>query len=139
MTTVWYDSREEAEAAEEVAIRAEWPKYNQKHNDGRAVRPAKVGRQPATCAERPVLYAIRHCMYLSELLALPAHVDLETAGRAHGLGRYACYQLATAGEFPCPVQRRGRYYRVRKSDLVTSLGLGMDGKPLPADSAGTAA
>ena len=74
-----------------------------------------------------------------ELAALPLTVDLVTAGRAHGLGRTISYELVRRDEFPCPVHRRGRYYRVFKADLVTSLGLGMDGKPLPASPAAGAA
>jgi hypothetical protein len=69
-------------------------------------------------------------MGLEELVALPPVVDLVTAGRAHFLGRTISYELMRAGEFPCPVHRRGRYYRVLKADLMTSLGLDMDGKPL---------
>ena len=78
-------------------------------------------------------------MSLEELLALPVMVDLVTAGRAHGLGRTISYELERRGEFPCAVHRLGRYYRVRKADLMLSLGLGMDGKPLPAADPGTAA
>lgn len=74
-----------------------------------------------------------------ELAELPLTVDLVTAGRAHGLGRTISYELVRRDEFPCPVHRRGRYYRVFKADLVTSLGLGMDGKPLPASPAAGAA
>lgn len=69
-----------------------------------------------------------------ELRALPVVVDLVTAGRAFGLGRTISYELMRRGEFPCPVQHLGRYYRVRKADLVTSLGLDMDGKPLAHES-----
>jgi hypothetical protein len=71
-------------------------------------------------------------MTLEELRALPVTVDLETAGRAHGLGRTLSYELAKADDFPCPVHRRGRYYRVLKAELMTSLGLAMDGTPLSA-------
>jgi hypothetical protein len=78
-------------------------------------------------------------MTLEELLALPVTVDLVTAGRAHGLGRTSSYELVRCGDFPCPVHRLGRYYRVRKAELMTSLGLGMDGTPLPAAAAGHAA
>jgi hypothetical protein len=79
-------------------------------------------------------------MTLEELRELPLTVDLVTAGRAHGLGRTISYELMRAGEFPCAVHRRGRYYRVLKADLMTSLGLGMDGKPLAAaDAHGSAA
>ena len=67
-----------------------------------------------------------------ELRALPVVVDLVTAGRAHGLGRTISYELVHRDEFPCPVHRRGRYYRVLKAELMTSLGLAMDGTPLAA-------
>lgn len=72
-------------------------------------------------------------MSMDELLALPVVVDLETAGRAWGLGRTKSYELERAGKFPCAVYRLGRYYRVRKEELMRSLGFGMDGKPLPAE------
>jgi len=72
-----------------------------------------------------------------ELRGLPLTVDLVTAGRAHGLGRTISYELMRAGEFPCPVHRRGRYYRVLKAELMTSLGLNMDGTPLTAADTGS--
>lgn len=62
-------------------------------------------------------------MGLDELLALPVVVDLETAGRAFGVGRTLSYQLARREEFPCPVLRLGRSYRVRKADLMHELGV----------------
>lgn len=77
-------------------------------------------------------------MSLDQLLALPVVMDLETAGCAWGIGRTSSYQLARADEFPCPVHRLGRYYRVRKADLMAALGLGMDGKPLPTALGGAA-
>jgi predicted GIY-YIG superfamily endonuclease len=40
----WFDSREEAEAAEATAIMAEKPKYNKKH----AALPARPPRRPGT-------------------------------------------------------------------------------------------
>lgn len=76
-------------------------------------------------------------MSMDELRALPVVVDLVTAGRAHGLGRDISYQLARTDEFPCPVRRRGRYLRVLKADLMTSLGLDMDGRPLAAQHSAT--
>ena len=78
-------------------------------------------------------------MSLEELLELPVMVDLETAGRAFGLGRTVSYELARSETFPCPVHRLGRYYRVRKAELMTSLGLGMDGSSLPAEPTAGAA
>lgn len=58
-----------------------------------------------------------------ELRALPVMVDLVTAGRAYGLGRTISYELMRRGEFPCPVHRLGRYYRVSKTDLMRELGV----------------
>lgn len=59
-----------------------------------------------------------------EVLALPAAVDLLTAGRALGLGRTKAYELAQRGEFPVPVLRLGTQYRVRRADLLNLLGIG---------------
>jgi hypothetical protein len=42
-------------------------------------------------------------MTIDEALVLPVSVDLATAGRAFGLGRTKSYELARAGQFPCPV------------------------------------
>ncbi|MFD7746740.1 helix-turn-helix domain-containing protein [Streptomyces sp. NPDC059698] len=53
----------------------------------------------------------------SELLALPAVVDLETAARAFGIGRTTAYSLARSGEFPCQVIRAGKAYRAITADL----------------------
>ncbi|MFI7461853.1 helix-turn-helix domain-containing protein [Nonomuraea sp. NPDC049646] len=58
-----------------------------------------------------------------QLLALPAAVDLVTAGLAWGLGRTTAHELARRGEFPCAVRRVGNQYRVPKADLLRSLGL----------------
>ncbi|GGQ23700.1 hypothetical protein GCM10010140_62480 [Streptosporangium pseudovulgare] len=69
-------------------------------------------------------------MSLAELLALPAAVDLVTAGRAWGLGRTKSHDLARAGEFPCPVLRLGNAYRVTRADLLRSLGI----DPLQVDT-----
>jgi hypothetical protein len=66
---------------------------------------------------------------VAELLALPAAVDLPTAGRAWGLGRTKSHELARTGEFPCPVLRLGNAYRVTRSDLLASLGIEPDALP----------
>lgn len=58
-----------------------------------------------------------------ELLELPLVIDLEAAGKAFGLGRYASFQLAERDEFPVPVMRFGRFYRVRRADLLDRLGI----------------
>jgi hypothetical protein len=66
---------------------------------------------------------------IEELLALPAVVDLTTAGRAWGVGETKAAELARAGEFPCAVRPLGRKRQVRKVDLFRSLGLNLDGTP----------
>jgi hypothetical protein len=58
---------------------------------------------------------------MDELLALPVTVDLETAGRAFGLGRSKAHELARQDEFPCQVLRLGNRYRVRRSELFAAL------------------
>jgi hypothetical protein len=58
-----------------------------------------------------------------EVLALPAAVDLVTAGRAFGIGRTLAHELARHGDFPVPVIKIGNRYRVRRSDLIQYLGL----------------
>lgn len=56
-------------------------------------------------------------MTRDELLALPASVDIVTAGRAFGIGRTTAYSLARSGEFPCKVIRAGKAYRAITADL----------------------
>jgi hypothetical protein len=63
----------------------------------------------------------------AELASLPAATDLLTAAQALGLGRTRAYQLARAGQFPCPVIRTGRTYLVPTAGLLALLGL-----PAPA-------
>ncbi|MEV0149058.1 MULTISPECIES: DNA-binding protein [unclassified Nonomuraea] len=61
-----------------------------------------------------------------EVLALPAAVDLVTAGRAYGIGRTKSHELARSGKFPCRVLLVGNQYRVPKTALLESLGLPSD-------------
>ncbi len=63
---------------------------------------------------------------LAEVSALPAVTDLVTAGRALGLGRTKAYQLARAGQFPCPIIRAGKTYLVPVAGLLDLLGLPCD-------------
>ncbi|MDG3012412.1 DNA-binding protein [Rhodococcus sp. D2-41] len=51
-------------------------------------------------------------MNKSELLALGASADLQTACRALGIGKSTGYVLASKGEFPCRVIRVGTRYIV---------------------------
>lgn len=78
-------------------------------------------------------------MSSGELAGLPVAFDLETAGRAFGLGRTKSHELARAGDFPCPVRRLGVRYRVTKADLFRALGLDAEGAPAePAHEHGAA-
>jgi hypothetical protein len=76
-------------------------------------------------------------MSVAQLLALPPAVDLPTAGRAWGLGRTKSHELARSGEFPCPVLRLGHTYRVTRADLLRSLGIEPETRPIiPGESTG---
>jgi hypothetical protein len=68
---------------------------------------------------------------LEEIAGLPAVTDLVTAGRALGLGRTKAYELARAGQFPCPVIRAGKAWLVPTAGLLALLGL-----PVPDDHYG---
>lgn len=57
----------------------------------------------------------------SELLALEPTFPVAVAGRAWGLGRSTASELARAGEFPCPVVRVGKRYRVNRAALYEAL------------------
>lgn len=58
-----------------------------------------------------------------ELIALPVAVSLDTANRALLLGRTTGYSLARRGQYPVPVLRHGRQYRVARAHLHRHLGL----------------
>jgi hypothetical protein len=62
-------------------------------------------------------------MSQAELQALPAVVDLTTAGRAFGIGRTKAFELARAGEFPVKVIQVGRKLRVSKAVILEALGV----------------
>ena len=59
----------------------------------------------------------------AELLALPATVDAEFAGRAFGMGRTLTYQLIKRGEFPVRVLKLGNKYRIPTAELLRELGI----------------
>lgn len=58
-----------------------------------------------------------------EVLALPVTTDLATAARALGLGVGKARELARDDEFPVPVLRLGRKYRVRAQHLREYVGV----------------
>jgi hypothetical protein len=97
-TATWFDSRDEAVTAEAAAIKAEQPKYNIVHAGNTGITEA-------------------------ELLALPVSVDLVTAGRAFGVGRWKAHQLAKNGEFPCKVFLAGARYSVPRNAILEALGI----------------
>lgn len=61
-------------------------------------------------------------MTAADIRALGPTTDLETAGRPFGIGRNVAYQLNARGQFPVPVLRVGRKYRVRTADILRELG-----------------
>jgi len=69
-----------------------------------------------------------------ELLALPAVIDIVTAGRALGLGRTLAHALARRGEFPVPVLRAGRVYRVATARVLELLAIELEPSPTTAGS-----
>ncbi|MET9461941.1 DNA-binding protein [Streptomyces canus] len=64
-----------------------------------------------------------HGLTVGNLLNLPPTIDVETAGKAFGIGRTTAYQLARSGNFPCKVVRAGRSFRVVTADLRRVLGV----------------
>ena len=59
----------------------------------------------------------------AEVLALPAAVDLATAGRALGIGRTKAFELAREGRFPVKVLQVGEKFRVPRTALLEALAI----------------
>jgi hypothetical protein len=62
-------------------------------------------------------------MSLEELLALPATVNVTTAGRALGIGRDKAYELIRVGGFPVRTLPLGGTVRVPTAELWKILGV----------------
>ncbi len=62
-------------------------------------------------------------MGLEELLALPATVNVTTAGRALGIGRDKAYELIRNGKFPVRTLPLGGTVRVPTAELWKVLGI----------------
>lgn len=58
-----------------------------------------------------------------EIRALPAAVDIPTAGKCFKMGRSKAYDLARAGQFPVPVLPMGKSFRVTRASILTKLGI----------------
>ncbi|WP_405893647.1 helix-turn-helix domain-containing protein [Streptomyces sp. NBC_00104] len=69
---------------------------------------------------------------VGDLLNLPPTTDVETAGKAFGMGRTKAYELVRAGKFPCKVIPAGRTYRVVTADLLRILGIKENAEHAPA-------
>jgi len=79
---------------------------------------------------------LTQALTLAEIAELPAVTDLVTAGRALGIGRTKAYELARAGQFPCPLIRAGGTWRVPTAGLLALLGLPVPGPPPPGEPSG---
>jgi hypothetical protein len=98
--------------------------------DGRRLGPSSFPVLPASPGGRLPAGAaavVTQALTLAEVAALPAVTDLVTAGRALGIGRTKSYELARAGEFPCPVIRSGGSWLVPTAGLLAVLGLPVPG------------
>jgi hypothetical protein len=71
---------------------------------------------------------------LDEVRALPAAVDLVTAGRILGLGRTKSHEMVRAGTFPTRVLRLGNAYRVPTAELLALLGIDTSGTAQDAEA-----
>lgn len=67
-------------------------------------------------------------MTREEALSLPVMISLERAAQALDIGRSKAYKDAKSGEFPVPVRRVGKAYKVPTAPLLRFLGLIPDGK-----------
>lgn len=71
---------------------------------------------------------------LADVGNLPPTLDIVTAAKWLGIGRTTAYRLAERDEFPAPVLRVGRCYRVPTAPLIALLGI----RPEPQREAGLA-
>jgi hypothetical protein len=68
----------------------------------------------------------------SEIRALPAVVDVVTAGEVLGIGRSVAYELVRSDRFPTPLFRVGRQIKIPTAYLIELLGLTTEpATPLP--------
>lgn len=74
-------------------------------------------------------------MQEAELLSLPVSVDVETAGRAFGIGRTKAFELARTDQFPVPVLRVGSKLRVARSSILRALGISAEAASRSGDAA----
>lgn len=134
MTVDWYDTRADAEAAEETAVKAEGPVHNKVYAVPQAIqraaaRPSSVRAripQPQGPRQRVDLAELGPFpIPLDELLALPVTVDVPAAAIALGIPADHAYVLIGRNQFPVRVLRYGRLetYRVSRANILRHLGL----------------
>ncbi len=58
-----------------------------------------------------------------DVRSLPVVVDLPTAAKALGVGRYVAYEMVRQDKWPTPVIRVGRHIRVPRAALLEVLGI----------------
>lgn len=61
---------------------------------------------------------------IKEILALPASVDVPTAARCFNISESKARELARRGEFPCPVLKVDRKWKVPTAGILRALGIG---------------
>jgi predicted DNA-binding transcriptional regulator AlpA len=66
---------------------------------------------------------------VEEIRSWPVTIDVQTAGRAFGIGRDQAYRLARDNEFPVPVLHLGRYLRVTRASVLEALGIDSTARP----------
>ncbi|MFK0192507.1 MULTISPECIES: helix-turn-helix domain-containing protein [Kitasatospora] len=62
-------------------------------------------------------------MRFSEVFDLPLTIDVRTAARVLGLCPATVYRRLREQDFPCPVLRPGRQYRIPTAGLLRALGI----------------
>lgn len=80
---------------------------------------------PITATSPAALRALQ----IADAASLSPTLDIITAARWLGIGRTTAYRLAEHGEFPVPVLRIGRCYRVPTAPLVALLGIRPEPQP----------
>lgn len=66
---------------------------------------------------------------LENIRNLPPVLDLAEAARLLRIGRTSAYAMAKCGQFPVPVLRAGKLYRVPTAGLLELLGLAVPPPP----------
>jgi hypothetical protein len=62
-------------------------------------------------------------MNRDELNALPAVIDVTTAGKVIGIGRSSAYNLVRRNEFPTPVLHVGKLIKIPTAPLLSLIGV----------------